>query len=145
MWTSPNLEATSQLLSLQRPLKIWFTWDLGLAHVKCKVLCRSPISNAKFRGISSTSIIMEGRKHGQVHNSITLHRFKRKWFKTIYQLWILWRKKSWTFEKKHIHLQIQAIYVVEKKFKKSLHILKDGASSLKVAHNTKLSWFVKTW
>ena len=25
-----------------------------------------------------------GRKHGQVHNSITLHRFKWKWFKNIY-------------------------------------------------------------
>ena len=31
------------------------------------------------------------------------------WFKTIHQLWILWRKDSWTL-KKHTDLQSHAFY-----------------------------------
>ena len=60
--------------------------------------------------------------------SITPHRYKWKWLKTIYWLWILWRKKSYTFEI-HIDLQSQEIYADKRNFKESLHILEDSASN----------------
>ena len=81
-------------------------------------------------------------KHGQVHNSTTVHMFKCKWFKTIYHVWVMWRKKSWTFEK-HIDLQSQAIFVNNLYVKKSLRILEDNASCVQVdVLNTQLSNFL---
>ena len=42
------------------------------------------------------------------------------------------KEKSFFFFEKHIDLQSQAIYVDKKIFKKKLHILEDGASSVQV-------------
>ena len=60
-----------------------------------------------------------------------MDRFKWEWFKTIYQFWILWRKKSWTF-KTYIDLQNQVIFASESLFQRSLHILEDGASGVQI-------------
>ena len=46
--------------------------------------------------------------------------------------------------KKHIHLQSQAIYVVKKNIKKSVHILEDSASSVQCSTQNCLDLF-KTW
>ena len=44
------------------------------------------------------------------------------------------KEKTWTFEKHIEHLKSQAIYVDNVFFKNSLHVFKDGASSVQVGY-----------
>jgi hypothetical protein len=76
-----------------------------------------------FFKIPASSHIPNGCKHYQVHNSITLYRFRQKWFKTIYQLKILRTKKN------HKYLRNTLIHKAKQFMlpkKKSLHILEEG-------------------